>query len=163
VLFRIDDRDYRARLAQAEANVTAAEARLANIEAEIQLQGALIRQAQAQRNAAAADLSLAKKSNDRRRQLAERGAVSQAQLDESDAGKARAEAGASVASAAIDAQRQKIEVLGTQRNAAVAAVAQAEAARDIARIDLENTIVRAPVSGVVGNRQVRVGRLVVPG
>lgn len=32
VLFRFDDRDYRARLAQAVANVAAAEARLANIE-----------------------------------------------------------------------------------------------------------------------------------
>src|SRR3546814_10914826 len=30
ILFRIDDRDYRAKLAQAEANVKAAQARLAN-------------------------------------------------------------------------------------------------------------------------------------
>ena len=35
VLFRIDDRDYRARLAQAVANVEAAQARLTNVDAEI--------------------------------------------------------------------------------------------------------------------------------
>ncbi|TIX84705.1 MAG: biotin/lipoyl-binding protein, partial [Mesorhizobium sp.] len=45
VLFRIDDRDYRARLAQAVANVEAAQARLGNVNAEVQLQHALIRQA----------------------------------------------------------------------------------------------------------------------
>src|SRR5690349_16168831 len=49
VLFRIDDRDYRARLAQALANVGAAQARLTNVDAEVRLQHAVIRQAQAQR------------------------------------------------------------------------------------------------------------------
>lgn len=163
VLFRIDDRDYRARLAQAEANVDAARSRLANIAEEVRLQRTLVRQAEAQRRAALADMSFARKTSDRRRKLIDGGAVSQAQVDESDAGRIRAEAGASVSSATVDAQRQRIDVLGTQREAAIAAVAQAEAARDLARIDLENTVVRAPVSGVVGNRQVRVGRLVAPG
>ena len=59
VLFRIDDRDYRARLANAEANVSAAQARLVNVDAEIQLQHALIRQAEAQRRATVAELELA--------------------------------------------------------------------------------------------------------
>ncbi|WP_243455949.1 HlyD family secretion protein [Sphingosinicella sp. BN140058] len=163
VLFRIDDRDFRARLQQAEANVDAARARLANVAEETRLQGALIRQAQAQRRAVLADLELARKSSDRRRELIESGAVSQAQVDESDAGRMRAEAGAAASSATVDAQRGKIGVLGTQREAAIAALAQAEAARELARIDLENTVVRAPVGGVVGNRQVRIGRLVAPG
>lgn len=163
VLFRIDERDHRARLAQAEANVAAARARLANVAEEIKLQHALVRQAEAQRRAALADLLLARKASDRRRELIDGGAVSQAQVDESDAGRTRAEAGASASSATIEAQRQRVDVLRTQRDAAAAAVAQADAARDLARIDLENTVVRAPVAGVVGNRQVRVGRLVTPG
>lgn len=163
VLFRIDDRDYRARLAQAEANVEAARARLANTDADTTLQRATIRQATAQRQAALAELNLATKASDRRRELIRSSAVSQAQVDESDAARTRAEAGVAAASATVDAQQERITVLGTQREAAVAAVAQAEAARDLARLDLESTIVRAPVGGVVGNRQVRVGRLVAPG
>jgi membrane fusion protein (multidrug efflux system) len=163
ILFRIDDRDYRAKLAQADANVAAAAARLANTAAEIRLQRSLVRQAEAQRRAALADLGLARRTSDRRRELIEDGAVSQAQVDESDAGRMRAEAGALASSATLDAQRQKIDVLGTQYEAASAALAQARAARDLARIDLENTVVRAPISGVVGNRQVRIGRLVLPG
>jgi membrane fusion protein (multidrug efflux system) len=163
VLFRIDDRDYRARLAQAEAAVGAARARLANTAEEIRLQHTLVRQAEAQRRAALADLNLNRKTSERRRELVGRGAVSRAQVDESDAGRLRAEAGTAVSSATVDAQRQRIDLLGTQRQAAIAAVAQAEAARDLAQIDLENTVVRAPIAGIVGNRQVRVGRLVAPG
>lgn len=163
VLFRIDDRDYRARLAQAVANLEAARARLGNVEAETGLQQALIRQAEAQRRSSVAELSLAKKSSDRRRELVRTGAVSQALVDEAEAARSHAEAGLSAAGATLEAQRQRIAVLATQREAAVAAVAQARAARDLAQIDLDGTVVRAPVDGVVGNRQARVGRLVAAG
>ncbi|OCP34907.1 HlyD family secretion protein [Ensifer sp. LC163] len=163
VLFRIDDRDYRARLAQAVANVEAAQARLINVDAESELQRALIRQAEAQRRSAVAEMNLATKAYGRRRELIRSKTISQAHVDESDAARSRAEASVSAASATVEAQQQRIAVLAAQREAAVAAVAQAEAARDLAQIDLESTVVRAPVSGVVGNRQVRVGRLVAPG
>lgn len=163
VLFRIDDRDYRAHLAQAMANVKATEARLTNVDAETQLQHALIRQAQAQHQSAVIELDLAIKASDRRRELIRSNSVSQAQVDESDTARSRSEAGVAAASATLEAQRQRVAVLATQREAAVAAVAQAQAARDLAQIDLDHTVVHAPVSGVIGNRQVRVGRLVAPG
>lgn len=163
LLFQIDDRDYRAKLAQAEANVEAARARLATVAEEAVLQHAFIRQAEAQRRSAFADLAFARKSRARRSNLVDGGAVSAAQFDEADAGQSRAEAGASASAAHAAAQRQKLGVLGAQREMAAAALAQAEAACDLARIDLENTAVRAPISGVIGNRQVRVGRLVAPG
>lgn len=163
VLLRIDDRDYRARLAQAVANVEAAEARLANADADAVLQQAMIRQAEAQRQAALADLELARKESGRRRELILTNAVSQARVDESETSRMRAEAGLAAAGATLDAQHQRIKVLDSQRRAAKAAVAQAKAAKELAAIDLENTVLRAPVSGVVGNRQVRLGRLVAPG
>jgi membrane fusion protein, multidrug efflux system len=163
VLFRIDDRDYRARLAQAVANVEAAQARLTNVDAETELQHALIRQAEAQRRSAVAEMNLATKAYDRRRELILSNTISQAHVDESDAARSRAEANVSAASATVDAQQQRIAVLAAQREAAVAAVAQAEAVRDLAQIDLDSTVVRAPVGGVIGNRQVRIGRLVAPG
>ena len=145
------------------ANVEAAEARLANADAEIRLQHALIQQAEAQRRSTVAELNLATKASDRRRELIRTSAVSQAQVDESDAARLRAEAGVSAASATVETQQQRIAVLETQHEAAGAAVAQASAARDLAQVDLDSTVVRAPVGGVVGNRQVRVGRLVAPG
>ncbi|RED33174.1 membrane fusion protein (multidrug efflux system) [Rhodopseudomonas thermotolerans] len=163
VLFRIDDRDYRARVAQAEANVEAASARLGNVDAESRLQRALVHQAEAQLRAAEAERVLAIKTADRRRELLRTNTVSQAQVDETEAGRARAEAAVAAASATLDAQRLKIAVLETQREAGVAAQAQARAARELAQIDLDNTVIKAPIDGVIGNRQVRVGRLVAPG
>ena len=163
VLFRIDDRDYRARLAQAVADVEAAQARLTNVDAEIQLQHALVRQADAERRAAAAQLKLAKIASDRGHKLIRSSAVGQEEVDERDAALSKAEAGVSAASATLDAEQQRIAVLATQREAAVAAVAHAQAVHDLAQIDLDDTVVRAPVDGVIGNRQVRVGRLVAPG
>jgi membrane fusion protein (multidrug efflux system) len=66
LLFRVDDQDYRARLAQAVANVEAARARLTNADADIQLQHALIQQAEAQRRSSVAELDLATKAYHRR-------------------------------------------------------------------------------------------------
>jgi membrane fusion protein (multidrug efflux system) len=163
ILFRIDDRDYRARLAQSVANLEAAKARLQNIDAETGLQHSLIRQAEAQVTAISAEKKLAKAVSSRRRELILTSAVSQALLDESEAALSRSEAALMAASAALEAQRQRLAVLATQRNGAIASIAQADAARVLAAIDLDSTVVRAPVSGVVGNRQVRVGRLVAPG
>jgi membrane fusion protein (multidrug efflux system) len=163
ILFRIDDRDYRAKLAQVAATVDAALARLTNVDAQIELQHALVRQAQAQKLSAEAKLTLASKASDRRRELVRSRTISQAEVDESDAARLQAEAAVTAAGAAAEAEQERISVLSTEREAAVAAVDQARAARDLAQIDLDNTVVRAPVDGVVGNRQVRVGRLVASG
>lgn len=163
ILFQIDDRDYRARLAQTVANVEVAQARLSNVDAEARLQEALIRQAKAQRRSAEVDLDFAAKASERRRKLLRSNAVAQAQVDESDAARARAEAALAAATASVEAQEQKISVLRAQKESAVAALAQTRAARDLAQIDVDSTIVRAPVAGIIGNRQVRIGRLVAPG
>ena len=163
VLFRIDDRDYRARLAQAQANIEAAEARLGDVDAQTGLQRALIRQAEAQRRSAVAEMNLAAKTHARSRKLILSNAVSQASVEESAAARSSAEAALAAAGATVEAQQQRIAVLLAQREAALAALAQARAARDLARIDLDSTVVRAPVGGVIGNRQVRIGRFVTPG
>lgn len=163
VLFRIDDRDYRAQLAQAEANLKAAEASLANVEAQTQLQRAQIREAEASVQSALAQRGLANKTHERSRKLIVFSAVSQSVVDQTDAARSSAQATVAAASATLEAQQQRIAVLMAQRESALATIAQAQSARDLARLDLEHTVVRAPVSGVVGNRQVRVGRFVTPG
>jgi membrane fusion protein (multidrug efflux system) len=106
---------------------------------------------------------LAIKASDRRRQLIRSNAVSQAQVDETDTKRLQAEAAVSAASATLDSQSLRLSVYAAQRESALAAIAQAEAARQVAQIDLDNTIVHAPVSGVIGNRHVRMGQLVAPG
>jgi membrane fusion protein (multidrug efflux system) len=65
------------------------------------------------------------------------------------------------------ARMQQIEIenrqAGAGLEAAGAAVAAAQAALDAAELDLERTTIRAPIDGVVGDRQVQVGQLVRSG
>lgn len=161
VLFRIDDKDYRARLAQTEANIAAAHAALANNRAENELQQATIAQADAQRQAATASQLLAERNLIRVLNLVR--TTSQAQVDLMQAARDQANATVAAAEAGLSAQRSKVDVIRAQKQAAEAALAQATAARELVRIDLKNTEVRAPIDGVIGNRQIRLGRYVTAG
>jgi membrane fusion protein (multidrug efflux system) len=163
LLFKIDDKDYRARLAQTEANIAAAHAALANNRAEHELQQATIAQAAAQRQAATASQLLSERNLTRVLNLVRTNATSQAQVDLMQAARDQANATVAAAEAALSAQRRKLDVIRAQKQAVEAALAQATAARELVRIDLKNTEVRAPINGVVGNRQIRLGRYVTPG
>ena len=123
----------------------------------------MIAQAEAQLEAQLAAQRLATQQFTRYQSLVRTQAVSEAQLDERAAEKAKAGASVVSAQAGIQAQRRKLDVLAAQRDAAQAALSQAEASRTLAQIDLDNTTVHAAVSGVIGNRQVRVGRFVSAG
>src|ERR1700747_1237361 len=57
------------------------------------------------------------------------------------------------------AQRQ-VEALKAQRSSAVASLAQAEAQRDQAKLNLSYTKIRAPVDGMIAERSVQVGNYV---
>lgn len=163
ILFRINDKDYRARLARAEADIASAHASLLNTEAERDLQESTIAQSEAQLDAALATQKFSVREFERYRSLARTNVVSRAQLEQREAASTQAGAAVGAAKAAVQVQRKKLNVLAAQREAAGAALSQAEASRVLAQIDLDNTIVRAPIGGVVGNRQVRVGRLVTAG
>ncbi|MEI1248493.1 HlyD family secretion protein [Rhizobium aouanii] len=163
VLFTIDDKDYRARLAQTEANLAAARAALANNRAEQQLQQATIIQVDAQRQAAVASRLLTEQNLARALNLVRANVATRAQVEAMQSARDQANSTVEAAEAALAAQRSKLSVIAAQREAAEASIAQATAARDLVRIDLENTVVRAPIDGVIGNRQVRLGRYVTPG
>lgn len=163
VLFTIDRADYKAKVDAAAANVASKVAALTDIVAQVKLQTALIAQADAQVDAAVADQTFTGLNNDRYVKLQKTGTASQQSFDQAQASKAKADAGVAAATASAQAQRAKIEELAAQKLSANAGVDQAKAALTLAQLDLDNTIVRSPVDGVVGNRQVRVGRYVSPG
>ncbi|MDX8445647.1 HlyD family secretion protein [Mesorhizobium captivum] len=163
VLFRIDDSDYKAKVEQAKANVAARQAEIANIEATRKLQDALIAQAEAQKQSAAADLQFAHANLDRYVALQKNGTASDQKLQDTQNAHDKARASLDGAEANLLAQRLKLDVLDAQLSGAQAALSQAQAALDLAVLDLANTVVKAPVDGIVGNRQVRVGRYMTPG
>ena len=58
----------------------------------------------------------------------------------------------------METQKVKLEVLVAQHDVARASLDEARQNYQLTRLDLEDTVVRAPVDGVVGNRKVQVGR-----
>lgn len=163
VLVRLDDADARARLAQAEANLVALNAGVDTVDARAAQEQAQIAARAAGVNQAQAQAELANQQVDRYGRLAEQGWVSQQRIQAEKAGAETAAATVAEARAALVAEQRAAAVLGSTRSQSVAAVDQALAQVEQARIALDRTIIRAPVAGVVGARAVRVGQYVRPG
>src|SRR6201993_2046791 len=82
VLARIDDRDFRAAPDQAPAGVAAAQASVANLDAQIAAQNSNIHEPDASVAAARASLALAQRNDGRRREMARVGYGSDEQADD---------------------------------------------------------------------------------
>lgn len=163
ILFRIDDRDYRARVDEAAAGVAMQHALLANLTSRIDLQRAVIEQAIAALQGTEADANRAARDFARTQELSKGGWASQSISDQTEADHLRARAKIAESQANLAAARQQMEVLETQRPQLEAEIAAAAAALTLAEIELESTVVRSPADGWVGERQARVGQYVRAG
>jgi membrane fusion protein (multidrug efflux system) len=157
LLVKIDDRDYRAAVAKAEASVAAAQALFGNLDANEKLQRSVIAQSDAGVSAAKAETTRAQLDDARYRDLASRSAVSLESAQRAQAAAQAAQAGQDRAAAAQQGAQRQIDVIASQRKQAQAALAQAEAEREVAHLNLSYTELRAPVDGVIGNRRARAG------
>lgn len=163
VLATIDDRIYRARVAQAEANVAAQEASLANSaqaqrsrEVATESQNAGIANAQAQLAKAEADMR-------RARALVADGSISTREYDQTRAALLAAQAGLQQARASRAIGTQDVRTVVVGRAGLEAAVASAKAQLRLAQIDLDNTVIRAPADGQLSEIGVRQGAYVTAG
>lgn len=163
VLVLIDDHDFQARVAQAEAQLAMENARIQTLESGKRAQGARVRQEEANIAAASADLQRAAKDLQRFGNLAAEGAVSAQTRDSAESAHKQASAMQDkTRSARLEAETQ-LASLDAQIAEARARLQAAQAALELARIDLANTRITAPMAGVIGNRSVQVGQLVKPG
>ncbi|OOV89464.1 HlyD family secretion protein [Pseudomonas sp. MF4836] len=157
LLIRLDSRDYRANLDKAEGAVAGQEALLANLDATEQLQHAVIGQARAGIDATGAEMSRSREDNARYKRLVGSSAVSVESAQRADATFKTAQALNARAEAELLASQRQLQVIATQKLQARAALMQARAERDLARLNLAYTELRAPVDGVIGNRRARPG------
>ena len=163
ILARIDDRDYRTALDQANADVAAADAAVKNFDAQISLQQAEIGQAKATAAAMRASLAFAQADSDRYRDLVKTGAGTMQRAQQTRASLDQITAQVQRDEAAVTAAERKIDVLVTAR---AQARAQADRARALHRQAAQNvgyTTIVAPVDGTVGARSLRIGQYVTPG
>jgi membrane fusion protein, multidrug efflux system len=157
LLVKLDDRDYRAQLARAQASVAAQTAALANLDANWRLQQSMIDQAEADIAATVAELARARYDFDRYRTLSNDKFASLQRFQQADADHEKALAADRKARAALEAAKRRLDVINTQKEQSQAALDQAMAERDLATLNLAYTEIRAPIDGVVGNRSARAG------
>ena len=146
VIARLDPETFESRVTQAEADLKAAESA-----AEVARGNLAVRQAEVGKARIALDD--ANRNLERKRALVKQNFISAAELD--------------TAQAAVDTAREQLNlaqadlaVAQAQVGSARAQVAQRQAGLKQARLDLDRTIIRSPVDGVVISRNVDVGQTV---
>jgi membrane fusion protein (multidrug efflux system) len=163
VIARIDDRDYRTALAQAEAQVEAAQASIANIDAQITVQDAQMAQNLSQVQQQQASLTFAQQQASRYSNLAKDGWGTVQDAQQYSSQQRQGEASLRSAQSALVGAARQLAVLKAQRGSAQANLAQADAQRDQARLNLSYTIVTAAQPGRVVQLSGAVGQYAQPG
>lgn len=181
VLLRLESTDQQIAVLRAQADLAAAERRYGEtaasgsaLAAKIDAREADVGSARAQLSVARSNLARAEVDYRRRKALAAAGAASGDELTTAINSLANARASVSLANAAI-AQAQASRASAVEDRAANAAltagttisnapaVLTARAQLQQARLDLERTIVRAPIDGIVAQRNVQVGQRIAIG
>ncbi|AND92529.1 MULTISPECIES: HlyD family secretion protein [Bradyrhizobium] len=163
VLARIDDRDFKAALDQARADVAAAEASVRNLDAQLELQQPIIEQSTADVTAADANLKFAQEERARYDDLMKSGSGTIQRAQQTDAALRASNAQLQHAKSGLLAAQRKVDVLTTQRAQATAQLERARAVAQQAALNLSYTEITAPVDGTVGARSLRVGQYVQSG
>jgi membrane fusion protein (multidrug efflux system) len=189
VLIELDDSDQKARLDDAQGRLEEAQSQLQLAQTQLALTGntaAQIDQAKADIDAAESHVKLAKLERERTEQLRKMGAAPQSDVDariaaDVGAGAALAQSQARLVSAlanrsnssgtetsargrllAAQTVDEQVAVAQQQVVLATARVKQAQAAAQLATLQLGYTKVRADIAGVVTKRSVEPGQLVSP-
>jgi membrane fusion protein, multidrug efflux system len=163
VLFVIDDRDFKAKVAQAEAAVATEEAIIATYESRLKLQQSMIEQAAATVNSAEADLARDQQDYKRYSALLSTDFASRQRFEQAEADARKGEAAAAKSRAGFAAEQNQLAVLRSQQREEQAKLQQTRANLQLAQNDLDDTVIRAPISGVAGNRAGQVGQYVKAG
>ena len=174
IIARIDPESYETLMRQAEAELALARARLLTQKAEISRFAADLESAEANWSAAQAQvkkagvtLKNAQQNLKREKALVEKTIVSDYQYDkvltayeEAEAQLELAEAQALASKSKVSSAKAALTIAKSQISEAQATVELRIAARDKRLVDLDNTIIRSPVAGVVIDRNVDVGQTV---
>jgi multidrug resistance efflux pump len=162
-LVEIDRRIYAQKVDQAQAARDGQQATLANSRQAAASRAASLQAQDAAVQNAAAQLLRAQADMNRVNDLVSDGSVSLRERDQTLAALRQAQAGVAQAKAAREIARQDIRTVEVGRGGQQAGVSGADAALRLAQIDLANTVIRAPETGRLSEVGVRVGQYVTAG
>jgi membrane fusion protein (multidrug efflux system) len=160
VVAELVDDDYRAAVAQAQANLAAAGAQGRTLVSQAALQQANVAAAEAVVAATSALLEQNGRDLARERRLLETGSSSAEAIEKLETARAQLTAQLQQNRAQAQAAARQIAVLEAQQAQAQAAVAAQQANLEVARLNLAYTRVLAPQDGVIAQRQVKPGQYV---
>ncbi len=163
LLAAIDDRIYRQQLAQAQAQRLSAQAALDDWLQQSRTARAGVAESRASIASTAAQAQRTHSALQRADALARDHLISEQDRDSAFAADAQAAAELTRARAGLDVSEQTVRSTDVHHAALEAAVANAEAAVRLAQINLDNTRIRAPRAGQLGQIGVRQGAYVTPG
>ncbi len=181
ILVEIDNRDATIALAQAKAELAKSKrqyqqssANSSSLSSQVIVRDDEINSAKAQVAKAQTDVDKAKQDYDRRASLAAIGAISKEELTSAQSALHTAQANLNVAQAGLSQaeSNRKAAMSNLAANDALIKgtdedtlpdVLVAQAKVEQAQLDLDRTVIRAPVDGVVARRNIQVGQRVAPG
>jgi membrane fusion protein (multidrug efflux system) len=163
LLAKLDEREFAAKLALAQARLERSMVHLNIIEARNTLQQSLIRKAEAEIVSRQADIEGIDQKLTRLRTLREHDYAAVDLLDEQEINQKSAAAELYKAEAQLAAEIDQLAVLESEKKAMDVRIKEDAASVSLAQIELENTAILAPVSGVVGKRGLRLGQYVQAG
>ena len=162
-LAELDPREYRAQTAQITSQINAATATGETTRSQIAEQQAAIAQAQAQLDAARAEASFAAQQVERYQPLAASGAEPRERLAQLQTQARQARERAEAAQAGLIGAQRRVGTLGAQIRQSQSQAQAARAQLAAARVNVESTLLRAAITGRVGDLAARVGQFVQPG
>ncbi len=162
LLLQIDPRDYEARLAQAQANLTAARSQLEQAKSQFSAAQASAQEARAGLVAVEAQASYAETNSTRLKTIGVSG-VSQDQIDAAQTQVRATSADVLVARSKISAADAQVTLAQANIATAEANIGQSEASVRQAELNLSYTKVTAPDAGRVTRRVVEQGNYIQPG
>lgn len=163
VILRLDNRDYCAIVAQLRAKVARSKAQLENIHASLAMQQSIIKSVSETGQAVKLEAQKSLRDSQRYEQLAKSAAISRQIKDNAQLDYQGMIAKERKAANDYQAEKQRLVVLSAQEKAERASIEEAESMLTQALLDLEYTVVRAPIDGIVANRSARTGSWVAGG
>lgn len=163
VLARIDERDYRIAVDQANGQVAAAQANIDNVEAQIESQKEQVKQTQAQLDQAQAQLKFSQEEAARAQDLVDKGAGTVQRQQQTRSDLQAQQANTERARTAVIAAELGVKTLQTQLEGARASLEQSQAQLAQAKLNLQYTDIAAAQSGRVVKLSAAKGAFVTPG
>ncbi len=163
ILVKLDDRDYKVKLEQAEAGQKGASAGVGVSQSQIIATSANTGSAKANVDAARIKLSLAQKDYARYENLVKDGSITQQQFDQYKAQKETAEAAYTAAKDQYNAALKQVGTTQSQLAVSSNGVSQRQSDVDFAKLQLSYTEIKSPSTGIVSKKNVQKGQLVQAG